>query len=115
MYCTCSVLRTMELILGLPPMSQFDAAATPMFNAFAEKPDLTSYSARPAQVPLDERNTETAYKARRSMELTLDVEDAAPDIEFNEIIWKAVKGEHSEMPPPVRSAFVHEVPKKDDK
>src|SRR5207249_5813671 len=50
MYSTTSMLRTMELILGLPPMSQYDAAATPMFNSFTSEPDLASYSARPSRV-----------------------------------------------------------------
>ena len=50
------MLRTMELILGLPPMSQYDAAATPMYNAFQATPNSTPFTARPARVPLDEKN-----------------------------------------------------------
>ena len=56
MYSTSSMLRTMELILGLKPMSQFDAAAIPMFNSFTSKPDFTPYKLRPAQVDLSARN-----------------------------------------------------------
>ena len=66
MYSTASMLRTMELILGLKPMSQFDAAAMPMFNSFQAKPDLTPYNALPANVDLDERNPKTAWGSRRS-------------------------------------------------
>jgi hypothetical protein len=54
------MLRTIELILGLKPMSQFDAAATPMFNSFPAKPDLRPYQALPANVDLEARNGEHA-------------------------------------------------------
>jgi hypothetical protein len=107
MYSTSSMLRTMELILGLEPMSQFDAAARPMANSFAPTLDLTPYVARPARIDLNARNTRDAFGAEASLELDLDeAEDLADDLIFNEIIWKAVKGKDSPMPPPVRSAFV---------
>jgi DNA-binding beta-propeller fold protein YncE len=106
LYSTSSMLRTMELILGLNPMSQFDAAARPMFNSFTAKPDLTPYIHRPAGVDLDARNTRRSPMAEVSMRLNLDVEDRADDLLFNEIIWKAVKGAEAVMPPPVRAAFV---------
>jgi len=61
LYSTTSMLRTMELILGLQPMSQFDAAATPMWASFADAVDLASFSARPAQVDLEARNTKLAW------------------------------------------------------
>ncbi len=107
MYSTSSMLRTIELILGLEPMSQFDAAARPMADSFATKPDLAPYAARPARVPLDAKNTRDAFGAEASLKLDLDeAEDRADDLVFNEIIWKSVKGKDSPMPPPVRSAFV---------
>jgi YVTN family beta-propeller protein len=106
LYSTSSMLRTMELILGLNPMSQFDAAARPMYNAFTDKPDLTPYVHRPARVDLNARNTRRAPMAEVSMRLDLEVEDRADDLLFNEIIWKAVKGPDAVMPPPVRAAFV---------
>ncbi len=106
-YSTTSMLRTMELILGLPPLSQYDAAATPMYNAFTMTLDYRPYRHRPVSaVDLDATNLKTAWGAKESMEMNLDIEDAANDIAFNEIIWKAIKGANSEMPPPVRSAFV---------
>lgn len=114
MYTTSGMLRTMELILGLPPMSQYDAAATPMFNSFMNKADLTPYKHRPARVDLAEKNPRTAPGAERSAQLDFTKEDAAPDIEFNEIIWKSVRGAHSSMPAPVRSAFVRAVEDEDD-
>ena len=103
-YTTSSMLRTIELILGLPPMSQYDAAATPMFKCFSDRLDLKPYRARSARIDLNTKNTETAYGAKISAELPLDDVDEAPDDLFSEIIWKAVKGADSEMPPPVRRA-----------
>ncbi|MGH9840603.1 MAG: beta-propeller fold lactonase family protein [Blastocatellia bacterium] len=114
MYTGSGMLRTMELILGLPPMSQYDAAATPMYNSFTNTANLTPYKHRPARVDLAEKNPDNAPGARRSAELDFSKEDAAPDIEFNEIIWKSVRGAHSQMPAPVRSAFVRAVEDDDD-
>ena len=117
MYSTSSMLRTIELMLGLDPMSQFDAAARPMANSFVATPDLAPYAARPARVDLNARNARDAFGAEASLKLDLDeAEDRADDLVFNEIIWKAVKGKDSPMPPPVRSAFVIPRPKaeKDD-
>lgn len=106
MYSTTSMLRTMELILGLPPLSQHDASATPMSNAFSEAPDLTSFTHRPAQVPLYEENAEGAPMQALSGTWDFSREDAAPDLPLNEAIWKSVKGAGSPMPPPVNAAFV---------
>jgi hypothetical protein len=106
MYSTSSMLRTIELCLGLEPMSQFDAAARPMSNAFTSQPDLTPYTHRPARADLKAKNSATAWGAEKSRQLNLEIEDRADDLVFNEIIWKAVKGADSPMPPPVRSAFV---------
>jgi DNA-binding beta-propeller fold protein YncE len=117
MYSTSSMLRTMELILGLEPMSQFDAAAHPMAASFSPTLDATPFIARPARVDLNARNTRDTFGAEASLQLDLDeAEDRADDLVFNEIIWKAVKGKDSPMPPPVRSAFVLPRPKveKDD-
>jgi sugar lactone lactonase YvrE len=109
MFSTASMLRTMELILGLRPMSQFDAAARPLYDVFTNKPDFTPWTALPATWPLDEKNPPNAPMQRESAALNLEKEDAAPDILFNEIIWKSVRGADSEMPPPVRAAFVRPV------
>jgi len=106
LYSTSSMLRTMELILGLPPLTQFDAAATPMYGSFTATPDLTPFTCRPARHDLFERNPNKAVGQLRSNELDFSIQDAIPDVELNEIIWKSLHGEHSEMPAPVRSAFV---------
>jgi len=115
MYSTSGVLRTIELILDLPPMSQYDAAAVPLYECFTNKPDLSPYKAKPAQVNLEQRNIAVNESSKRSQSFNLAKEDAVPDIILNEVIWKYVKGENSVMPAPKRSAFVMlEKKKKDD-
>jgi len=106
MYSTASMLRTIELILGLPPMSQYDAAATPMWECFHANGNVTPFDALPAQYNLREMNTKISSISRQSDQFNLDETDAAPDLAFSEVIWKAVRGLDSEMPAPVRSAFV---------
>ncbi len=106
MYSTSSMLRTMELILGLEPMSQFDAAARPMFASFTPRADLQPYVHRPAGVDINARNHARAPLAEVSQKLDLEAEDRADDLLFNEIIWKVVRGLDAPMPPPVRAAFV---------
>lgn len=105
MYSTSSLLRTMELILGLKPMSQFDAAARPMYHAFTAKPDFTPYTHVVPKTDLKAVNVAGAWGAEWSERANLETEDQADDILFNEVIWKAVKGPGSRMPPPVRAAF----------
>ncbi len=106
MYSTSSMLRTVELILGLKPMSQFDAAATPMYNSFQTDPDLRFYEAVPANVALDERNSVAAWGSGISKHMDLAKEDAADDLLLNEVIWRSVRGPNNPMPAPVRAAFV---------
>lgn len=106
MYSTSGMLRTMELILGLPPMSQYDAAARPMFECFTSTPDLKPYRVKPALVDLKERNVARNKSAERSEKWNFAREDSAPDIDLNEVVWKSIKGESSEMPAPRRSGFV---------
>ncbi|MFC3560343.1 bifunctional YncE family protein/alkaline phosphatase family protein [Pedobacter jamesrossensis] len=115
MYSTSGFLRTMELILGLPPMSQYDAAAVPLFECFISTPNFTPYmSVRPA-INLDNRNLAINESSKRSELFNFASEDAVPDLDLNDVIWKSVKGEDSVMPAPKRSAFVIlEKKKKDD-
>jgi YVTN family beta-propeller protein len=101
LYTTSAMLRTMELLLGLPPMTQYDAAALPMYNAFGLKADLTPYAAIAPKYDVNERNTALAWGAKASMEMNLDEVDEAPMFALNEIIWKSVRGPESPMPLPV--------------
>lgn len=106
MYSTSSMLRTMELILGLKPMSQFDAAAMPMFNSFQMTPDLRPYAALPAGADTAERNLKTAWGSEISGKMNFAKEDAADDLQLNRVIWHSVKGPDIPMPAPKRAAFV---------
>jgi len=109
LYTTAGVLRTMELILGLPPMSQYDATASPLVRAFQSTPDLAPFTHREARVSIDEKNGTMAWGAAASQAMNLDEADLAPELELNEILWKSVRGAASPMPPPVHAAFVRPV------
>ena len=99
------MMRTMELILGLPPLSQYDAAARPMFNSFTDKADLTAYKHEPARIDLNAKNTKLAYGAERSAKMDFSEYDRIDDFELNEILWHAVKGADAPQPPAVRRAI----------
>jgi len=101
LYSTSSMIRTMELLLGFPPLSQYDAAAIPFYAAFSDTPDLTPYTARPAEIDVERKNTPSAYGARESARMDFSDTDRAPMHRVNEIIWKSVRGPDSPMPPPV--------------
>lgn len=115
LYSTTSMLRTMELILGLAPMSQFDAAARPMYNSFQSTAVFQPFDHVSAQVDLNEKNQKTAWGANLSEKFDLTREDAVDDLLLNEVIWRSIRGAHSPMPPPVRAAFVMPHVKKDQK
>ena len=106
MYSTSSMLRTMELMLGLKPMTQFDAAAQPMYGTFQAKADLTPYEHQPSNVDLNAKNTVASWGAAESGKMDLREADAADDQRLNEIIWRSVRGANRPMPPPVHAAFV---------
>ncbi len=116
MYSTSSMLRTIELILGLKPMSQYDAAATPMFNAFQSTPDLRPYTTVPARYDLQEKNIKTTWGEKMSRTMDFSKEDAVDDLLLNKVIWQAVRGENSQIPPPTHAGFVfvHDKGDKDD-
>jgi hypothetical protein len=113
-YTTSGVLRTIELILGLPPMTQYDAAAVPMYGAFTAVADATPYAALPATVDTGQKNQKTAWGAKESSRMDFAKEDAADDLLLNQMIWRAVRGADSPMPAPVRAAFVRARAAKDD-
>jgi hypothetical protein len=110
MYSTSSMLRTMELILGLKPMSQFDAAALPMFNSFQAHADVTPFQKEGAHVDLNATNKLGMWGQKESNEMDFAEADQADDLALNEIVWRSVKGADSPMPAPVRSGFVFRHP-----
>jgi hypothetical protein len=99
------MLRTMELILGLKPMTQFDAAAQPTYNSFQAKADLTPYEYTPAHVDPNERNSEKSFGAAESAKMDFRDADAADDRLLNEVIWHSIRRANLPMPPPVHAAF----------
>ncbi|MGZ5569340.1 MAG: bifunctional YncE family protein/alkaline phosphatase family protein [Limisphaerales bacterium] len=105
MYSTSSMLRTMELILGLQPMSQFDAAARPMYNSFQAKADVRPYEIVQPQMDINQKNIAGAYGS--AFKFNFAKEDACDDILLNDVIWKSVRGRDSVMPAPVHAAFVY--------
>ncbi len=113
-YTTSSVLRTIELILGLPPMSQYDAAARPLRRCFTNSP--ASYSIKPPGpfTDLSEKNIALNEWQRMSEEFDFSKEDRAPEDLLNKVLWYAVKGADLPYPGPVRSAFVKPTVKEED-
>ncbi|MEO8587521.1 MAG: alkaline phosphatase family protein [Acidobacteriota bacterium] len=110
MYSTVSMLRTMELILGLPPLSQHDASATPMTAAFSDAPSPAPFVHRETKIPFYEMNPDGAPMQALVGTWDFTKEDAAPDLELNQAVWKSVRGAESEMPAPVNAAFVRVPP-----
>ncbi len=105
-YNQTSVLRSIELILGLPPLNQMDATATPMFDCFTATPNFTPFTALPNNVPLNQMNPvpkkiadpmlrRHAYASAR---LPLDRVDQCPEDLLNRILWHAMKGPSTPYP-----------------
>ena len=105
-YTTTSLLRTIELILRLPPMSQYDAAANSLWRCMNNTPDHPPFEVRPCQVNLDEKNLAENKWQKMSETFDFTAEDMINDFQFNEVIWRAVKGLDSPCPPAVRAAFL---------
>ena len=105
MYSTSSALRTIELILGLPPMSQYDASAEPMWRCFNNTATHPPFHATPNLVDLNLKNKEVSRLSKLSDKFDLSKEDRIPDAQFNEVIWTAVKGSNIPCPAPVHAAF----------
>jgi hypothetical protein len=103
MYNTTSMLRTMELILGLRPMTHFDAAARPMHAAFQATPDTRPYQAEKPRISLEERNPPSAPAAGPSARMDFSEADRVDDDELNRVLWLAIRGRQE--PVPVSSFF----------
>lgn len=105
MYSTVSMLRTVELLLGLPPMTQHDAAAPPMVNTFMAKPDLSGFSALPARIDLMAKNPPQGYGAALSAAMDFSEYDRIDEDALNRILWHSIKGVDVPYPAPVRRAL----------
>jgi hypothetical protein len=106
-YSTVSMIRSIELILGLSPLSQYDAAARPMYESFTARADLTAYAHEKARINLDEKNTTRSYGAARSAKMDFSDYDRVDDFELNEILWRSIKGPDAPVPPTVRRAIAN--------
>jgi len=107
MYNQASVLRTMEIILGLHPLTTYDAAARPMFGVFANSADPSKYALEKAQTPLDVRNPANTALGKRSAKMDFDDADEIDDDELNAVLWAMIKGPGTPAPVPVASRFSH--------
>jgi hypothetical protein len=99
-YNQTSIVRTIELILGLPPMNIMDATATPMSDCFGDTPNLTPFVSVPNQHPIDElapdpkkvTDRQLRKDAIASAKLPLKEPDRCPEDVLNRILWRAMKG-----------------------
>jgi hypothetical protein len=103
MYSQVSIVRTIELLLGLAPMTQYDASATPMFGTFSRKAESTPYACLPAQIDVQAKNKPTATGAKESMAMDFTEHDHAPADQLNRILWAAAKGASVPYPATRRS------------
>lgn len=107
-YNQCGMVKTMELMLGLPPMNQFDLAATPMDGCFTNKANLGIYKAVPAKVPLDQINAaldklgpKERYWAEQSMKIPMHEpgkKSEEQDAMLSRILWHATRGVDTPYP-----------------
>ncbi|HLA84633.1 MAG TPA: alkaline phosphatase family protein, partial [Thermoguttaceae bacterium] len=105
-YNQVSLVRTIEQILGLPPMNQLDAAATPMASCFTDRPNFEPYTAAESNVPLDQINKQVAelrdprarHWAEASIRQSFDQVDEADEDTLNRILWHAQMGRDDTYP-----------------
>ncbi len=113
-YSTSSMLRTIELILGLSPMSQYDAAAMPMWRSFDSVAKPSDFKAISPNVDLQSKNVVRNEWQRKSELFNFEKEDTNNDVAFNLVLWHGLKGDKIPFPGPTRAAFVYPIIKKDD-
>jgi len=105
-YSTASMLRTIELVVGIGPLTQFDAYAIPMVNAFTSFPDFTPYAAIRPAVDMTALNTSASPMAAASARQDLGDADRIDMSEFNRATWKSVRGAGSTMPAPLNQLSI---------
>jgi YVTN family beta-propeller protein len=103
MYSTASMLRTMERFLGLSPLTQYDAAATPMTASFTNRADLRPYTLLPPQTDLMAKNTNAVFGANQSRKMDFTAYDHADENALNRILWHSIKGVNTPYPATVRA------------
>lgn len=113
LYTTSSMLRTMELILGLNPMTQYDAAAMPMWRCFDSSSKSIDFKAILPNIDIQAKNIAKNEWQRKSELFNFEKEDANNDVAFNQVLWYGLKGTLMPFPGPKRAAFVFPVKRKD--
>jgi len=108
LYTTASMIRTMELILGLPPMTQYDAGATPMFRCFTDDLTFVEHKVLQPKVDLMAKNTPASPGAKQSAMMDFDEYDEAPEDELNRILWVEAKGPNVPYAVPIHRALFTE-------
>jgi YVTN family beta-propeller protein len=101
LYSTSSYVRSIELLLGMPPMSQYDAAAMPMYASFGTEAKVTPFNVIAPRIDVNAKNTKSSYGAEESSKMDFSDVDRAPMHALNAIIWRSVKGPDAPVPTPV--------------
>jgi hypothetical protein len=99
------MIRTMELILGLPPLTQYDASAIPMYACFQREPVMTEYTLLMPEVNLTEKNTTKSAFWKESSKMNFKEYDRAPEDQLNRILWHVAKGDEPYPAPIHRAVF----------
>jgi YVTN family beta-propeller protein len=105
LYTTASMVRTIELILGLPPLTQYDAGATPMFNCFTKTARATPYKPVTPTIDVTAKNTPKTPFSKESARMDFREYDRAPEDELNRILWHLAKGMDTPYPTPIHRAI----------
>jgi YVTN family beta-propeller protein len=114
LYTTASMLRTMELILGLPPLTQYDAGATPMFNCFQSTASSTTWAALTPGVDLNAKNGPESAFSKESSKMNFAEYDLAPEDELNRILWYTARPNEPYPAPIHRALFTAGLAQADD-
>ena len=111
LYTTASMVRTIELILGLPPLTQYDAGATPMFNCFGKRAEVSPFASLLPRVDLTAKNTAKSPGAKESARMNFRAYDLAPEDALNRVLWAAAKGPDVPYPTPIHRALFTSAPR----
>jgi YVTN family beta-propeller protein len=117
-YTQISMVRTIEVLLGLPPMNQHDLLVPPMTDAFQGFPNLAPFNVLPNQIPLDQMNPAATSKLEKAWQQVLakyfphgqnQKPDVAPDNLLNHAIWYSTKGFSTPYPNEKRVMYPNEI------
>ena len=101
LYSTSSFVRSIELLLGMPPMSQYDAAAMPLYASFGTEAKTDPFDVIAPKIDVNAKNDKNSYGADESSKMDFSDVDRAPMHALNAIIWRSVKGADAPVPTPI--------------